>query len=314
VGLPGFGPGSFPHTAHGDGLREPKSPKDLSKEGVDWLAFEKWLQNRLNKAYAAKVRSYAKSFCHVLWEPARASELSGLSKCNCRHAMAALANLSKFLGIYGRWKQIVADTGLHWQKTSHLEVFLSMVNTDMDDTRAWLGDACKKLSQKYSVTLRFAAATGLRPEEACKSISLLSELAEAGRLGEYLNTQFNMLEHYRFPKLFIRGCKNCYISFVPEDLLKLILAVKPKVKANGLRSAIEKAGLKVRIKDLRKLFATTLRESGISEEVIDLLEGRIPQSIFLRHYYKPDLLRSIREKVLEAAKPLLEQEPLKALN
>jgi hypothetical protein len=26
VGLPGFGPGSFPHTAHGDGLREPKSP------------------------------------------------------------------------------------------------------------------------------------------------------------------------------------------------------------------------------------------------------------------------------------------------
>ncbi len=26
VGLPGFGPGSFPHTADSDGLREPKSP------------------------------------------------------------------------------------------------------------------------------------------------------------------------------------------------------------------------------------------------------------------------------------------------
>jgi len=34
----------------------------------------------------------------------------------------------------------------------------------------------------------FAAATGLRPDEAYKSISLLSELAETGRLGEYLNT------------------------------------------------------------------------------------------------------------------------------
>jgi intergrase/recombinase len=90
-------------------------------------------------------------------------------------------------------------------------------------------------------------------------------------------------------------------------MLKLVLAVKPKVKANGLRSAIEKVGLKVRIKDLRKLFATTLRESGISEEVIDLLEGRIPQSIFLRHYYKPNLLRSIREKVLEAIRPLVGQ-------
>jgi len=92
-------------------------------------------------------------------------------------------------------------------------------------------------------------------------------------------------------------------------LLKLVLAVKPNVKANGLRSAIEKVGLKVRIKDLRKLFATTLRESGISEEVIDLLEGRIPQNVFLRHYYKPDLLKSVREKVLATTKTLIEPQP-----
>jgi len=178
----------------------------------------------------------------------------------------------------------------------------------MGDTKSWFKEAVEKLPEKYSVTLVFAADTGLRPGEACESISLLSELAEAGRLGEYLNAQFNMLEHFRFPKLFIRGCKNCYISFVPEELLKLVLAIKPKVKANGLRSAIEKAGLKVRIKDLRKLFATTLRENGISEEVIDLLEGRIPQSISLRHYYKPDLLRSIRKKVLEAISWVIEPE------
>ncbi|MCW4046605.1 MAG: integrase, partial [Candidatus Bathyarchaeota archaeon] len=79
---------------------------------------------------------------------------------------------------------------------------------------------------------------------------------------------------------------------------------------DALRSAIKKRGMKVRIKDLRKLYATTLRESGISEEVIDLLEGRIPQSIFLRHYYKPDLLRGIREKVLEAIKPIIQTETI----
>jgi intergrase/recombinase len=222
--------------------------------------------------------------------------------------MAALANLAKFLGVYGSWKEIVSQAGLHWQKTSHLEAFLSMFNTNMDDVKSWFKDASEKLPEKYSVTLMFAAATGLRPDEACKSISLLSDLAEADKLCEYLNAQFSMLEHFRFPKLFIRGCKNCYVSFLPGEMLKLVLAVKPKVKANGLRSAIEKVGLKVRIKDLRKLFATTLRESGISEEVIDLLEGRIPQSIFLRHYYKPDLLRSIREKVLEAIRPMIETE------
>jgi len=306
VGLPGFGPGSFPCKAHVLALREPKSHKDLSKEGVDWLGFENWLRNRLDKAYAAKVRNYAKNYCYVLFEPSKASTLSNLSKCKRRNVMAALANLAKFLGAYGSWKEIVSEAGLHWQKTSHLEVFLSIFNTDMDDVKSWFKEASEKLPKKYSVALMFAVATGLRPNEACKSISLLSELAEADKLGEYLNAQYGMLEHFRFPNLFIRGCKNCYISFVPEELLKTILAVKPKVKANGLRSAIEKVGLKVRIKDLRKLFATTLRENGISEEVIDLLEGRIPQSIFLRHYYKPDLLRSIREKVLEAIKPLIE--------
>jgi intergrase/recombinase len=244
-----------------------------------------------------------------LFDSSKASVLGGLSKCNRRHAMAALANLAKFLGMYKDWKEIVSQAGLHWQKTSHLEVFLSMFNTDIGDVKAWLEEASEKLPEKYSVTLRFAAATGLRPDEACKSISLLSELAETDKIGEYLNAQLGVLEHFRFPNLFLRGCKNCYISFVPEELLELILYVKPKVKANGLRSAIEKVGLKVRIKDLRKLFATTLRENGISEEVIDLLEGRIPQSVFLRHYYKPDLLRSTREKVLEAAKPLIKQYP-----
>ena len=302
VGLPGFEPGS----------REPKSHKILSKESINWKDFEKWLQNRLNKAYAAKIRNYAKNYCYVIFEPAKASMLSGLSKAKRRNVMAALANLAKFLGVYGSWKEIVSQAGLHWQKTSHLETFLSMFNTDLCDVKSWFKEASERLPKKYSVTLVFTAATGLRPDEACKSISLLSELAEADRLDSYLNAKFSMLEHFRFPNLFIRRSKNCYISFVPEGLLNLILTVKPKVAVNGLRSAIENVGLNVRIKDLRKLFATTVRDSGVSEEVVDLLQGRIPQNVFLRHYYKPDLLKSVREKVLAAIKPIIELPSIKA--
>jgi intergrase/recombinase len=312
MGLPGFEPGSFPHKAYATALREPKSHKILSKESINWKDFEKWLQNRLNKAYAAKIRNYAKNYCYVLLEPAKASILSGLSKAKRRNVMAALANLAKFLGVYGSWKEIVSQAGLHWQKTSHLEAFLSMFNTDLCDVKSWFKEASERLPKKYSVTLVFTAATGLRPDEACKSISLLSELAEADRLDSYLNAQFSMLEHFRFPNLFIRGSKNCYISFVPEGLLNLILTIKPKVTVNGLRSAIENVGLNVRIKDLRKLFATTVRDSGVSEEVVDLLEGRIPQNVFLRHYYKPDLLKSVREKVLVAIKPIIELPSIKA--
>jgi len=34
-----------------------------------------------------------------------------------------------------------------------------------------------------------------------------------------------------------------------------------------------------------------MRNNGIEQEVIDLLQGRISKSIFVRHYYKPDLAR-----------------------
>ena len=294
VGLPGFEPGSG----------EPKSNKILSKEGINWKDFEKWLQNRLNKAYAAKVRSYAKKYCYVLFEPSKASVLSGYPKAKRRNIMAALANLAKFLGMYKDWKEIVSQADLRWQKTSHLEVFVNLLNTDIGEVRCWLVDAIQKLPVKYSAVLVFAAVTGLRPEEAFKSVRLISELAEAGRLESYLNSKLNMLEHFRFPDLFLRGNKNAYISFVPESVLKLILAVKPRVSSNGLRKALKKTGLKVRIKDLRKLFATTVRDNDVPEEIVDLLQGRIPQSIFLRHYYKPELLKDVRERVLKAVEAI----------
>jgi intergrase/recombinase len=122
-----------------------------------------------------------------------------------------------------------------------------------------------------------------------------------------------MLEHFRFPRLFLKKSKNCYISFVSEDVLRLVLRnVKEKVTYGGMTKAVESKGLPVRMLELRKLYATTLREKGITKEMIDLLQGRIGQSIFLRHYYKP-YLEQVRTKVLEAVEQL-KNELIKALN
>jgi intergrase/recombinase len=38
----------------------------------------------------------------------------------------------------------------------------------------------------------------------------------------------------------------------------------------------------------RKIFATHLKNSGIEQEIIDLLQGRLPRSVFARHYFRPD--------------------------
>lgn len=47
-----------------------------------------------------------------------------------------------------------------------------------------------------------------------------------------------------------------------------------------------------------KIFATYLRNNGIEQEIIDLLQGRIAKSIFVRHYYRPDFKIYDKVKIL----------------
>jgi len=86
----------------------------------------------------------------------------------------------------------------------------------------------------------------------------------------------------------LRKNKNCYISFLSEDLLELVLENKPRLTYSGLADALNKRGLHNPLNVLRKLFATTLREH-LPTELIDLLQGRVNESVFLRYYYKPTL-------------------------
>ena len=53
----------------------------------------------------------------------------------------------------------------------------------------------------------------------------------------------------------------------------------------------------VRIKELRSYFATYLRKHGILAEYIDLLQGRIPRSVFARHYLKVENAKELVVKV-----------------
>jgi intergrase/recombinase len=39
----------------------------------------------------------------------------------------------------------------------------------------------------------------------------------------------------------------------------------------------------------RKMFASYLRQGGIESEIVDLLQGRVPKSVFARHYFTPSL-------------------------
>jgi intergrase/recombinase len=55
----------------------------------------------------------------------------------------------------------------------------------------------------------------------------------------------------------------------------------------------------------RKIFASHLRLSGIQPEIIDMLQGRVSQSILTRHYLVPK--PSFKDDVLQALEKLQNQ-------
>ena len=55
----------------------------------------------------------------------------------------------------------------------------------------------------------------------------------------------------------------------------------------------------------RKVFATYLRNKGIESEIIDLLQGRIISSVFVNHYYRPDINEIITKRIRPVLNSLL---------
>jgi hypothetical protein len=83
--------------------------------------------------------------------------------------MKALAALSKYVGCYDRWKNIIHCYQLKWSSEDTVETFNDvMMNDEQNYTSmiGWLKNCCSNLSSSYSNIFLFNTLTGLRPE-AC---------------------------------------------------------------------------------------------------------------------------------------------------
>ena len=73
----------------------------------------------------------------------------------------------------------------------------------------------------------------------------------------------------------------------------------------SLRKRIEATGgFGMNMYYCRKVFATHLRNNGVEPEIIDLLQGRISSSVFVNHYYRPDINEMIASKIRPALNSL----------
>jgi intergrase/recombinase len=95
-----------------------------------------------------------------------------------------------------------------------------------------------------------------------------------------------MLEYFKYPEQFLRKTKHAFVSIVDDSIIELAQNTSQR-SYNSTRMLLRKQGIEMYMAYCRKIFATYLRNNGIQPEMIDLLQGRVPKSVFMRHYYRP---------------------------
>ena len=156
------------------------------------------------------------------------------------------------------------------------------------------------LPVSMALVVRYALLTGLRPSEACQSVRLLNVRQ---CFTDYYNPEQQCLQHYKFPDIFLRATKKAYLSYITLDNLQPIANLGAKTPSlAAISSACKRRNVQISTNLTRKIFASYLRQRGIELEIVDLLQGRVSQSVLTRHYLSP--LQDLKKKVLQAVDEL----------
>ena len=205
--------------------------------------------------------------------------------------MKSLTLLARFLGCYDTWQQLRKRYSLKWttgdESLAAMQRFFDP-NLTLDSMLQWVKEALRVLPEHMAAVIRHAVLTGLRPSEAVESVRLL---VGKDTCRVYYNPDRQTLEHFRFPEIFIRKTKKAYISFMSTDNYQRIAQIgskTPTLTLDAIRLACRYRGMNMSMHLCRRVFASWLRKDGIQPEVVDMLQGRVSQSILTRHYLTPD--------------------------
>jgi len=261
----------------------------------DLNSYKEFLLNKYAREYAKIQFNYIRKYGYLIDDPGQMQNLPASIRSN---VLKSLTNLSKYLGRYETFRTQLKNYGIKWiNGDNSFNSFLAIINNKHSTLGQWYKDAMAILPEYEKLYLKFVLLSGLRKEEAIKSIALIQKLSRENRLNEYFNESLGILEHFKYGELFLRNTKNCYISIVSTDLIQQLVNSKP-ICYTTLRKHLEKHKRTIRIKELRSYYATYLRKNGILAEFVDLIQGRIPKSVFARHYLKIEDLRELVSQVL----------------
>lgn len=183
------------------------------------------------------------------------------------------------MGCYDNWKGIKERYQLKWSNENSVNIFKKIVNEDnsFNTLLDWLKDTSSQISELHRNILFYCTLTGLRPDESCQSIRLVKE-----KIDNYFDKDKMILKHFEFPNIFIRRTKQAYVS-VATGLIIKFANESGSYSYNDMRCHLKRKKMQMTMNYCRKIFATFMRNNGVQSEMIDLLQGRIPKSVFVRH-------------------------------
>jgi intergrase/recombinase len=237
--------------------------------------------------------TYAKKYSHLLYGNLKDIDLITES---CRNTtIKALIILSKYLGCHEEFKYALKSYGIKLRRQDAFTCFTRLYTNNNSDLWQWYATIQSALNPNEKLLLEYLRLSGLRKEEGVISFNKIIELSKQNNLNSYLNDD-GFLEHFQFKKLFLRGTKNVYLSIVPKSLIDEIAKSEP-VGYNAIRKRLERRKMRSRICELRDAYGTFMVRNGLIKEEVDLLQGRIPPSIFIRHYWSPSF-KELRDRTL----------------
>jgi hypothetical protein len=259
----------------------------------------------MNPKTAGDRLRYAKRYASVLTSGGLPPNLLQLRPDKRVHIMKALSCLAKFTGKYDEWLQLRRRYNLTWstgnESLAAFERFFDNKKT-LETMLQWVIQARSMLPSNMSDVIKFNCITGLRPNECIAAIRLIKS-----DLASYYSLERTCLEHFRHPEIFLRRTKSAYVSILDKELLQIALKISKIPSYEAIRYAVVRKGLEFHMGYCRKIFASYLRQAGIESEIVDLIQGHVPRSVFVRHYLTPD--SSLRNRVLSVIHSLEQQIP-----
>lgn len=270
--------------------------KEARFEAIDWDKFESWLKQTHTERFSRDIVNYAKRYVHYL-QSGNLSDLVLMTPGKRRMIMTTLSNLSKFLGVYEYWKQLVSQYQLKWSDRSTDEIIIDRLTKvqNPDEMWNWIRQV-KAVRPDFSDLMDLMALSGMRLLEAVECYNLIIQLHREGRLSEYYDSEREVLEHFRFKEKFLRKAKKVYVSFVPESLVMRIAENGKPLNKHGICTAIQRRGLPLRFGDIRELHNSVMSKH-LSEAEVNFLAGRIGGSVFLSNYFNIKWINDLKERM-----------------